>query len=76
MNQIRIFENSGFGRPEVLCEGDRYFFPATEYASKLWHTGTIAVHTRLLDAEGRSIPLLLSQSTRYCLLRRKSVIRA
>lgn len=75
MNQIRMFENSGFGRPEVLCEGDRYFFPATEYASKLWHTGTIAVHTRLLDA-GRSIPLLLSQSTRYCLLRRKSVIWA
>lgn len=76
MNQIRIFENSEFGRPEVLCEGDRYFFPSTEYARKLWHTGTIAEHTRLLDAEGRSIPLLLSQSTRYCLLRRKSVIRA
>ena len=76
MNQIRIFENSEFGRLEVLCEGDRYFFPATEYARKLWYTGTIAEHTRLLGAEGRSISLLLSQSTRYCFLRRKSVIRA
>ena len=76
MNQIRIFENSGFGRPEVLCEGDRYFFPSTEYARKLWHTGTIAEHTRLLGAEEQSISLLLYQSTRYCLLRRKSVIRA
>lgn len=35
MNDIQIFENSEFGKLEVLRDGDRFYFPATECATIL-----------------------------------------
>lgn len=38
MTDIQVFENSEFGKLEVLCEGDKYYFPATECAKVLGYS--------------------------------------
>ena len=35
MNDIQVFENNEFGKLEVLCDKEKFFFPATECATIL-----------------------------------------